>query len=230
MNAPKQSPFPPLRCHKSTQQGYVYLAGKRHYFGRFDQPETHEAYLRFMAEWVAHGGQPEVPTESITVVEVCARYWSYAKDYYPAPDGHSSGELGRVKRALSGVRRLYGSVLATDFGPKALRTVRQQWIDEGLARTNINALVGCVRSMFRWAAILGAFLKEECPEGEGIRVAKPALFRAWEEYNGGRGGTNVMFSRRLTKRGVAVKKIGGVYHWEGIGLKENPHLQDDSHY
>jgi integrase len=47
---------------------------------------------------------------------------------------------------------LYAHTVAKDFGPPALKTCRQQWIDEGLTRRGVNRLAQTVRGIFRWGA------------------------------------------------------------------------------
>jgi integrase len=54
--------------------------------------------------------------------------------------------------AMGVVRRLYGHIAAASFGPLALRAVRDQTIQDGLARTTINSRINRVRRIFRWAA------------------------------------------------------------------------------
>ena len=45
----------------------------------------------------------------------------------------------------------YGHTLARDFGPLALKAVRQTWIDAGLARKYINQRVGRIVRAWAWA-------------------------------------------------------------------------------
>ena len=55
----KKPHVPKLRHHKASGQGYVELAGKRTYLGRYDLPETRQRYGRLIAEWdPAFPGRP----------------------------------------------------------------------------------------------------------------------------------------------------------------------------
>ena len=76
------------------------------------------------------------PDGEITIVELAARFWNYAKGYYVDADRKPT-ILHRVKAALRLFKKLYGSAYVCEFGPNALRTVRQVWIDAGLARKTV---------------------------------------------------------------------------------------------
>ena len=87
---------PKLRHHKASGQGFVELAGKRMYLGRFDLPETEAQYHRLIAEWKV--GQQQTPTNNheITIDELVARFWVHAKTYYRRPDGSRTDLPPRV--------------------------------------------------------------------------------------------------------------------------------------
>ena len=53
--------------------------------------------------------------------------------------------------AVRPLQRLYGSTPARDFGPSALKTVRQEMIRLGWARTYINKQVRRIKQVFKWA-------------------------------------------------------------------------------
>lgn len=46
---------------------------------------------------------------------------------------------------------LYSTTKAEEFGPKALKVVRQKMIDLGWCRKTVNKNIGRIRSIFRWA-------------------------------------------------------------------------------
>jgi integrase len=66
-------------------------------------------------------------------------------------DGEPTSEVDSIRQALRPVRRLYAHTCAKDFGPLALRTVRDAMMEQGWARTYINRQVNRVKRMFRWA-------------------------------------------------------------------------------
>lgn len=138
--------IPKLRLHKSSGRAFVEIKGRRYYLGKYGTPEAEQRYHAMLAEVAAHGAPlPRVDKTDITVAEVAAAYWDYAKAYY------SKKEAGRVQRALQTATDLYGDTNAVEFGPRALAAVRQVWIENGNARPTCNALTQCVKRAFRWA-------------------------------------------------------------------------------
>jgi integrase len=49
------------------------------------------------------------------------------------------------------LKALYGHSIAAEFGPKDLKTVRQEMIEKGLSRTYINNQVNRIKRIFKWA-------------------------------------------------------------------------------
>ena len=138
---------PKFRLHKASGQGFVEIEGHRHYLGRYDLPATHEKYHRFIAEWIANGYKLPVPSEDITVVELLAVFFDYAENYY----GPQGNEISTFRMVLSIVKDLYGTSRAADFGPRALRTVRNEMVNRGWCRNTVNRSVLRVKQVFRWA-------------------------------------------------------------------------------
>ena len=141
---------PKYRKHKASAQAFVELSSRRYYCGPHGTKASKIQYDRLVAEWLVNGRQPSVAQSAITVVELCARYWKFADGYY-RKDGKPTCLHG-VKQALMPVRQLYGRQPAAEFGPLALKVVRQQMIDAGKSRTYINDQIDHVRRMFKWGA------------------------------------------------------------------------------
>lgn len=153
---------PGYRLHKPTGQGFVELNGRRHYCGRYDLPESQAKAHRLIAQWYASGRKLDerevveakvalVADDRITVEEVAARFWKDAQRRYVNPDGSPSMELPHYKTVLAIVRNLHGPTPAADFGPNALRLVRESMIERGWTRRYITQQVGRVRRVFTWA-------------------------------------------------------------------------------
>ena len=134
-----------------TDRAFVELNGKRHYLGPYNSPESKQAYHRLLAEWSSHGQQLPVEPEEVTVMELAARFWAHAQDYYCKPDGTPTSELDDIRQALWPLKKLYGYTRASRFGPKSLKAVRKEMIDKGWCRTNVNRAIGRVKRLFRWA-------------------------------------------------------------------------------
>src|SRR5262249_52663247 len=67
-------------------------------------------------------------------------------------DGPPTGETDNDRDALRPVKALYGHSIAREFGPLALRAVRDAMVKAGLSRGVVNARVSRVRRVFKWAA------------------------------------------------------------------------------
>jgi len=59
--------------------------------------------------------------------------------------------IGGIKDALKLVREFYGRTTANEFGPLALKAVRQRMLGKGWSRSTINQAIGRIRRCFRWA-------------------------------------------------------------------------------
>lgn len=141
---------PGLRHHKATGQAFVELNGRRIYLGRFDLPETRQRYHRKIAEWLSCDREPPVAPAELTVSELAARFWKHAQAYYLKPDGTPTSMLDNYRMVLRPLKELYGSALATDFGPRSLKAVRDRMVQAGWCRSVVNQGVNLVRSVFRW--------------------------------------------------------------------------------
>jgi hypothetical protein len=61
----------------------------------------------------------------LSINKLCLAYWSHAERYY-VKDGKCTSETYAIKQALRYVRKVYGHTAARDFGPLALKAVRQK--------------------------------------------------------------------------------------------------------
>jgi len=139
----------PLRKHKATNQAYVILDGKRKYLGRHDRPETLERYHRTIAEFQASEVLAE-HASAITVAELLVHYLEHCETYYRRADGTPSPGMEGAILAVRPLKKLYGNTAAAQFGPRALRTIREGWIVDGLCRTTINKRVGVIKRLFKF--------------------------------------------------------------------------------
>ena len=148
-----KSKIPAYRCQKSASgdRAFVVLNGTRHYLGENDSRESRQEYKQVIAEWLASHRQAPSDPDLIRVVELVAKYLSFAEDYYRRPDGTLTAESRDIKYALQPLKELYGQDMASDFGPLALKAVRQMMVTKGWCRRRINQQIGRIRRMFRWA-------------------------------------------------------------------------------
>ncbi len=148
--------IPSYRCYKPKNLGLVVIGGKQHYLGRYGSPESVAEYNRLIQEWLSQEAQsapvPGPAEANPTVSELILAFWTrFATQHYRRADGSPTGELQNYRDSLRPLRKLYGHTTARDFGPLALKAVRQSMIDSGLARSTINQRIGRIVRMFKWA-------------------------------------------------------------------------------
>src|SRR5262249_19041474 len=154
----RRARLPKYRHYKPKGLAVVRIDGRDVYLGKFNSAESREKYRRVIAEWLALGEpvrairpHPDSPAGP-TIGELILAFWPrFAEGHYRRPDGRPTGELDNYRDSLRPLRRLYGHTAAGDFGPLALKAVRQSMIESGLARTTINQRVGRIVRMFKWA-------------------------------------------------------------------------------
>jgi integrase len=154
---------PSYRHHKPSGQAVVTLAGHDSYLGKHGTPESRAEYDRLIAEWLANGRRsPRGPAlEGLSLNELALTYFHHVEQRYRRSDGTQTNEVGEYRMSLRPLKHLYGPTPARDFGPLALKAVRQRMIDgydhprygpqERLSRGVINRRIGRIKHMFRWA-------------------------------------------------------------------------------
>jgi integrase len=179
--------IPKLRLHKASGNAAVMLNGRYLYLGRFGTPEAQERYDRLVGEWLAKcrrtdGTEPAqlVAAKAVavqqragveiadlaagrTVNEIIAAYWDFAVTFYRR-DGEPTEQLNHVRRALRPLRKMYGSLPATEFSPLKLKALREVFVrgdveyderctrsPQAQSRTHINANVQRIKRVFKFA-------------------------------------------------------------------------------
>jgi integrase len=213
--------IPTYRLHKQSGQAVVTLTdglGNRRdvLLGKHGTDESEAEYLRVIAEWKAAGHRlppKNTQTPDLTVNELVLAYWRHAEGYY-VKNGEPTKQLGRIKSALRPLKELYGHTPARDFGPLALKAVRERMLDmpcghcrgagqrkkpRRLNRRNghtgtvckrcggsgrvswtrklINAAVGCLKRMFKWAVaeeLIPAIVFHGLQAVEGLKKGRSA--------------------------------------------------------
>lgn len=165
MKAIKQPSYRRLKRKGRADGAFVELDGHRVYLGRYGTPESREEYHRLLAQWSANGGRMPVKVDDLTVAELADRFIAYAEGYYRDREGNPTAEIEHVRAAMRPLTALYGRTPARDFGPLALKAVRQRVIDRGCvkataddddgpaaprSRKYANQTAGRVKMCFRW--------------------------------------------------------------------------------
>ena len=153
-----RNPVPKYLHHKPSGQARIRVAGKDVYLGDYGSEASKKEYARICAELeskvpaaVVGNTKSKIP-KTATVVDVVGAFWEHAAQHYLDADGQPTSELRWFKESLADIVKLYGHVPAIEFGPLALKTVREGWVKADLARSTINARTNRVRRAFKWAA------------------------------------------------------------------------------
>jgi hypothetical protein len=107
--------------------GYCRVGGKTIYLGTYESPESHEAYARLLAESAANpvpSIDPRKALEGLTIYELCAAYLDFCEAYCRKA-GEVTQHVEAVKLSIHAVVVLYGPTPAVEFGPRALKALRQ---------------------------------------------------------------------------------------------------------
>jgi integrase len=148
--------IPSYRLHKPTNQAIVVIRKKMFYLGRYGSIESRAEYNRLIAEWLAQGAvavpaRPGVNSGSdLRIKELILEYWAFAQGYY-RKHGKPTSQIEQIKNSLRPLRQLYGDAPAKDFGPLALKAVRQEFLKAGFCRDEINRKTQKIVRMFKWA-------------------------------------------------------------------------------
>jgi integrase len=147
---------PTYSLHKASGQAVVTIDGHDHYLGKYGSPESHANYRRLTAEWAATKAPRATPSRSpeeiradLRINELLVAYLEFAEGYY-VKNGRPTGEFRNMKDAVRPLQELYETMRVWDFGPAALRTVREQMIAADLSRKVVNARVNRIRRIFKW--------------------------------------------------------------------------------
>jgi integrase len=184
--AARAARIPKYRLYKPKNLAVVRIEGHDVYLGKYDSPESHEKYHRVIAEWLSGSGPrcfqsrtaSRRPEEvGLTINDLILRFWKHGEIYYRHADGSPTRELDNFRDALRPLRRLYGGTPARDFGPKALKAVRETMINSGLCRRTINRRIGRIVYTFKWALeneLVPAGIYQALKSVQGLRRGRSA--------------------------------------------------------
>ena len=172
--------LPKYRRHSLRNVGFVVVHGKRRYLpGRFNSDESKRAYRRVLLELRPLDEIDSSNTQSIG--ELAAAYLIWADEYYS-----ESNEPECIALALQTLIDLYEDGEIAEFGPKALKAVREKMIGDGLCRTGINKRVGKIKRMFKW--------------GVSEEIVPAKIYQALQAVEGlKKGRTTARESKKVTK-------------------------------
>jgi len=134
------------REKKRTDRAYVRINGVKIKLGVYDSPESRTKYTEVLKGTTICGTLGAI--DNPTVNEMLVGFLNYAADYYGVQVG---GELPCYRSVAKLLRKNFGRLPAKDFGPRALKELREVMIAEGWIRKSINKQVRRCRAIFAWA-------------------------------------------------------------------------------
>jgi integrase len=151
---PRPFKVPAYQLHRQTGQARVKIAGRDHYLGPHGSEESKLRYEELVRKLLTDREKADLArrveiSSSLTIAELVAAYKRFARSYY-VKNCRPTNEFGNVALALEPVWRRHGYEFVTQFGPKALKAIREGWVAAGLVRTQVNKRVERVRRMFAW--------------------------------------------------------------------------------
>lgn len=156
MSRPRKS-VPSYLLHPQSGRAravWTDTAGTRHFRllpGRFESSESRTAFAQLQLELAASPAVVVVQRDKVTVNEVLLAFLDHAEQHHRGVDGSPTDEVRHFKTVCRYVRELYGQAAAAEFGPLALKAVRQKFVEQNWCRKTVNARVERVRRIFKWA-------------------------------------------------------------------------------
>lgn len=153
--------IPKYRLHKPSGRAVVRLKGRDIYLGVHGTPDSRVEYQRVIAEWVAagglipppqaneHGAEQRATAAAVSIDELNLSYLAFAESYY-IKNGERTHEVENIRDAVKPLVLMYGKLAVNDFGPSALKAVRQTMIDKGWSRSYTNSQINRIRRVFKW--------------------------------------------------------------------------------
>lgn len=166
-----QLSIPSYRHHKASDLGFVVIDGRSHYLGRYNSPESREAYARVLASWNANGSLPKPRRAApLTIVGMLAAFWEHVeREGLYLKNGRRTSERLCLAIALRPLATLFGNTLAAEFGPRDLITARKELCSPRpampgekrrrvhtlpIVRSSVNKHLHRIRRVFRWAVAM----------------------------------------------------------------------------
>jgi integrase len=145
--------IPSYRKHSTRDLGFAEYCGKRKYFkGRYNSRQSKAEYAAWLRDVVGLADAVGQVPAACTVTELVERFLDEAVVYYAG-----NQEYTQFRTACSPLTYLFGPTLAEDFGPLALKSVRDlmisgEWSSPARpwARKYVNHQINRVRRVFKW--------------------------------------------------------------------------------
>ena len=122
------------------------------YLGPYGTKASRVEYDRLVMEWLAAGRPSHQAADpgDITVSEICAAFWKFAKVHYVKHDT-PTGTADNYRPVLALLKEVYGKTHAAEFGPLAAKALLARMVRDGASRRYANDNLSRIRRIFRWA-------------------------------------------------------------------------------
>lgn len=184
-------------------RAYTTVAGKFVSLGK-DGPEAKQKFATLILSLQQGDDLARVqsvhpaPKLSLSINELCIRFVTHAEaEYIDRVTGKPSAEVDCFKCVTKALRTLFGETVAAEFGPLALRALRQKFIAAGWSRGFINKSCQRLRTIFRWG--IG---RELLPKDKGILEGLQAV----EPLRLGKGGRETTKRRAIPQASIDAMK------------------------
>jgi integrase len=117
-----------------------------YYLGKYGSDASRQEYDRVIAEFIANGRQPFYDPTELPIKSLILRFLDYAEKNL----NHTATTRGKVVLVLRLLDEMYGEQPVSQFNPTALKTLRQRFIDQKLARSTINNYIRVITQVFCW--------------------------------------------------------------------------------
>src|SRR5579863_1836997 len=144
---PRSKKKPAYTLHKPSGRARVRVNGDDIYLGEYGSQESLDRYDELIVAWLANNG--EIATFKLTVDDLVVQYLTHARQHY-RKNGRLTSEFHCLRSAFRPLVELYGKTRAREFGPRAIKAVREQMVAGGYLRGTVNSMVNRVRRLFRW--------------------------------------------------------------------------------
>ena len=122
---PRTTKPPACRLYRRTGQAVLALNGLDHYLGKDGTGVSRQAYDRLVGEWLTGGRYLPAKDVPLTITELIAKFGRHAERYHRKADGTLTTDPANFRLALRPLKAMYGRAAAIEFGPLALKAVRQ---------------------------------------------------------------------------------------------------------
>lgn len=152
-----QRRVPSYRLHRSSGRAVVTIAGRDHYLGPHDSPESRKAYDALVLRWIAGGRRPLRDSSGAgpTAAEFADLARSHVRGYYRR-NGNLSSAGRFALRTLATFESMFDQLPIAEFGRVEWRLFRDYYLRTPtvrggpFARGTVNAHAECLRRLIRW--------------------------------------------------------------------------------